>query len=57
MESSGTWPTIAHGIWPEFLRNYRESVIEDNTCAGSGGDGIFFDQQLRVPGPQQRPLQ
>jgi len=42
MESSGSWANIAHGIWPEFLREYRESIIELNTIAGSGGDGIFL---------------
>ena len=42
MESSGSWGNIAHGIWPEFLREYRESIIEFNTCVRSGGDGIFL---------------
>lgn len=42
MESSGSWATIAHGIWPEFLHEYRESIIEYNTVIGSGGDGIFL---------------
>ena len=42
MESSGSWATIAHGIWPEFLREYRESIIEYNTVVNSGGDGIFL---------------
>ncbi|MCK4374976.1 MAG: right-handed parallel beta-helix repeat-containing protein, partial [Candidatus Brocadiae bacterium] len=42
MESSGTWANISHGIWLEFLREYRESVVEGNTCAGSGADGIFL---------------
>ncbi len=42
MESSGSWPNISHGIWPEFLREYRESIIEYNTVIGSGSDGIFL---------------
>ena len=42
MESSGSWANISHGIWPEFLREYRESIIEYNTIAGSGSDGIFL---------------
>jgi parallel beta helix pectate lyase-like protein len=42
MESSGSWPNIAHGIWPEFLKDYRESVIEGNTCARCGSDGLFL---------------
>ena len=42
MESSGTWPDISHGIWLEFLRQYHDSVVEANTCAGCGADGIFL---------------
>jgi len=42
MESSGTWANISHAIWPEFLREFKENIIEYNTCAGSGGDGIFL---------------
>jgi parallel beta-helix repeat protein len=42
MESSGTWATISHGIWPEFLGDFRESIIEGNTCAGCDGEGLFL---------------
>jgi parallel beta-helix repeat protein len=42
MESSGTWPNISHGIWLEFLGNYRESIVEGNTCARCGADGLFL---------------
>jgi parallel beta-helix repeat protein len=42
LESSGSWPNIAHGIWPEFLGEYRENIIEFNTVVHSGGDGIFL---------------
>lgn len=42
MESSGSWPNISHGIWLEFLGEYRDSVVEGNTCAGSGADGLFL---------------
>jgi parallel beta-helix repeat protein len=42
LESSGSWANISHGIWPEFLREYRETIIEYNTVTGSGGDGIFL---------------
>jgi parallel beta-helix repeat protein len=42
MESSGSWGNIAHGIWPEFLHEYRENIIEFNTVVRSGGDGIFL---------------
>ena len=42
MESSGTWQNISHGIWMEFLREYHDSVVEGNTCAWSGGEGLFL---------------
>ncbi len=42
LESSGSWANISHGIWPEFLSEYRETIIEYNTVTGSGGDGIFL---------------
>ncbi|MBD3392346.1 MAG: hypothetical protein GF418_09780 [Chitinivibrionales bacterium] len=42
MESSGPWANISHGIWPEFLEDFRESIIENNTCAGCGGYGLFL---------------
>ncbi|MFA5534145.1 MAG: right-handed parallel beta-helix repeat-containing protein [Mariniphaga sp.] len=42
LESSGAWANISHGIWPEFLREYRETIIEYNTIVNSGGDGIFL---------------
>ena len=42
MEPSGTWPDISHGIWLEFLGQYHDSIIEGNTCAGCGADGIFL---------------
>ncbi len=47
MESSGSWPDISHGIWLEFLGNYRESVVEGNTCAGCGADGIFLTNNYK----------
>ncbi len=42
MESSGPWAVLAHGIWPEFLGDFKESVIENNTVSGSGGFGLFL---------------
>jgi parallel beta-helix repeat protein len=42
MESSGTWQNISHGIWMEFLGEYHDSVVEGNTCAWSGGEGLFL---------------
>ncbi|MBN1128724.1 MAG: right-handed parallel beta-helix repeat-containing protein [Chitinispirillaceae bacterium] len=40
--SSGPWYPLGHGIWPEFLGDYRENVIENNTVVRSGGYGIFL---------------
>ncbi len=42
MASSGDWANISHGIWLEFLGEYHHSIIENNTCVRSGGDGIFL---------------
>jgi parallel beta-helix repeat protein len=42
MESSGWWATLAHGIWPEFLNDFHDNVIEGNTVIGSGGYGLFL---------------
>lgn len=46
MQSSAPWANISHGIWPEFLNQYRESVIEYNTVAHSGGRGLFLDDNF-----------
>ncbi len=48
MESSGSWATIAHGIWPEFLGEYRNNIIEFNTVTGSWGDGIFLPNNFEA---------
>jgi len=42
MESSGPWANLAHGIWLEFLSDFKGSVVEHNTCAHSGGFGLFL---------------
>ncbi|MBI5725248.1 MAG: right-handed parallel beta-helix repeat-containing protein [Planctomycetes bacterium] len=42
LESSGPWANLGQGIWPEFLNDFKLSVIENNTVAGSGCFGIFL---------------
>ncbi len=42
LESSGPWSNLGHGIWPEFLSDFRENVIENNIVANSGGYGLFL---------------
>jgi hypothetical protein len=42
MESSGPWANLAHGIWPEFLGDFRDNRITGNTCAACGGFGLFL---------------
>ncbi len=42
LESSHPWYPLGHGIWPEFLEKFRDSVITDNTIYGSGGNGIWL---------------
>lgn len=36
------WNKLHHGIWPEFLGDWRENVIDSNTCINSIGSGIFL---------------
>ncbi len=42
LESSGPWANLGHGIWPEFLSNFRENIIENNIVANSGANGLFL---------------
>jgi parallel beta-helix repeat protein len=37
-----SWSKLHHGIWPEFLGDWRENVIDSNTCVNSIGAGIFL---------------
>lgn len=46
MESSGPWANLANGIWTEFLGQYRNQVIENNTVINSGSWGIYFDNNF-----------
>jgi hypothetical protein len=42
LTSSGPWYPLGHGIWLEFLGDYRRSVVENNTIVRSGCNGIFL---------------
>ena len=42
LESSGPWYPLGHGIWLEFLGDFRESIVENNTIVGSGCYGIYL---------------
>jgi parallel beta-helix repeat protein len=42
LSSSGPWYPLGHGIWLEFLGDYRESTVESNTIVRSGCNGIFL---------------
>jgi len=42
LEWSHEWWPLGHGIWPEFLEDFHDSVITGNTIAGSNGHGIFL---------------
>ena len=33
---------MGHGIWPEFLEDFHDTVITDNTLYGNNGHGIFL---------------
>jgi len=51
LESSHPWANLGHGIWLEFLGDFRESIVEGNVAAGCGGFGLFlpnnFECQIR----------
>ena len=42
LSSSGPWYPLGHGIWLEFLGDYRESAVENNTIVRSGCNGIYL---------------
>jgi len=43
LSSSHSWWPLGHGIWPEFLSDFKNQVIEDNTIFGSNGNGLVLD--------------
>ena len=42
LESAHPWTPLGHGIWPEFLEQFHDADISNNTVYGSGGDGIWL---------------
>jgi parallel beta-helix repeat protein len=42
LSSSGPWYPLGHGIWLEFLGDFRESTVENNTIVRSGCNGIYL---------------
>ena len=42
LDSSHPWTPLGHGIWPEFLSEFRDHDISRNTVYGSGGAGLFL---------------
>ena len=42
LTSSGPWYPLGHGIWLEFLGDYHQSVVENNTVVRSGCNGIYL---------------
>jgi hypothetical protein len=42
LETSQPWWPLGHGIWLEFLGNYKDSMVADNTIFGSNGSGLFL---------------
>ncbi len=48
LDSSQRWVPLGHGIWPEFLSEFRDHVIVGNTVYGSGGYGIFLPNNFEA---------
>ena len=42
LESSGPWYPLGQEIWLEFLGDYRQSDVENNTVVRSGCNGIYL---------------
>src|ERR1043165_4185101 len=42
LATSHPWTPLGHGIWVEFLEDFRDSELRDNTIYGSGANGIFL---------------
>jgi len=42
LEYSHPWWPMGHGIWPEFLSDFHDTVITGNTMYGNNGHGIFL---------------
>ena len=42
LDTSQWWYPLGHGIWCEFLSDFREQTISGNTVVGCGGHGLFL---------------
>jgi parallel beta-helix repeat protein len=42
LDTSQWWYPLGHGIWCEFLSDFKEQTITGNTVIGSGGHGLFL---------------
>lgn len=42
LDYSHPWWPMGHGIWPEFLEDFHDTAITDNTLYGNNGHGIFL---------------
>lgn len=42
LSTSHPWTPLGHGIWIEFLADFHDSAISNNTCYGNNGNGIFL---------------
>ncbi len=47
LESSTGWANLGHGIWPEFLSQFHDNIIQNNVVANSGGNGIYHDNLFK----------
>ncbi|HAT11069.1 MAG TPA: hypothetical protein DCS97_10865 [Planctomycetes bacterium] len=42
LDTSHFWYPLGHGIWMEFLSQFRDHSIVGNTVFGSGGNGLYM---------------
>lgn len=47
LTSCGPWYPLSHGIWSEFLGDYQDNIIEENTVVRSGCYGIYLPNNYR----------
>lgn len=45
LSSSHPWWPLGHGIWPEFLKDFHDQIIDDNTVFGSNGNGVVLTNE------------
>jgi parallel beta-helix repeat protein len=45
LSNSHPWWPLGHGIWPEFLSDFHDQTISDNTVFGSNGNGLVLDNE------------